>query len=190
MGLPSGSLDWLGPFAPESDSLWTKMQLGKISEREYWNVRTKEVALRIGKNWTSMSDFVKAVRGKCPLEIIRPQFLKFFESLKKTDLRLAILSNELDLFYGRDFRKKLPFLEKFEIIYDATYTKILKPNPKSYWACINSLNLAPRDCLFIDDQILNIRGAKLIGLKTIQFNVTKPNESYEEIASFIGLKNE
>ena len=110
--------------------------------------------------------------------------------LESTNLRLAILSNELDLFYGPDFRKHLPFLKKFDVIYDATYTKILKPDPNSYLACIKSLYLEPQDCLFIDDQIVNIKGAELIGLNTVQFDVTKPNESYEEIASYIGLKNE
>ncbi len=190
LGLPSGTLDWLGPFAPESDLLWKKMQLGKISEREYWRLRTEQVAQLIGKNWTNMSDLVKAVRSKYPLEIIRPQFLNFFKSLESTNLRLAILSNELDLFYGPDFRKHLPFFKKFDVIYDATYTKILKPDPNSYLACIKSLGLVPQDCLFIDDQIVNIKGAELVGLNTVQFDVTKPSKSYERIKSYIGMKNE
>ena len=34
---------------------------------------------------------------------------------------LAILSNELDLFYGADFREKLPFLADFDVIVDAMF---------------------------------------------------------------------
>ena len=29
LGLPLGTLNWMGPFAPECDLLWQKMQSGK-----------------------------------------------------------------------------------------------------------------------------------------------------------------
>ena len=45
LGLGKGSLTWRGPFAPETDPLWQSMQAGEISERDYWRVRTEEVAL-------------------------------------------------------------------------------------------------------------------------------------------------
>ena len=178
LGLPKGSLNWLGPFDPSSDSLWQAMQSDQISERDYWKERTKEVAALVGANWVQMSDFVKAARGSEPLEIIRPEAIMAIEHWKNNNVRLAILSNELDLFYGDKFRGKLPFLDVFDVIQDATYTKILKPDPRAYISCLNDLDLQPQDCLFIDDQFRNIIGAQKVGLNTIHFNVLNPKESF------------
>ena len=178
LGLPKGSLNWLGPFDPSSDSLWQAMQSDQISERDYWKERTKEVAALVGANWVQMSDFVKAARGSEPLEIIRPEAIMAIEYWKNNNVRLAILSNELDLFYGDKFRGKLPFLDVFDVIQDATYTKILKPDPRAYMSCLNDLNLQPQDCLFIDDQFRNIVGAQKVGLNTIHFDVLNPKDSF------------
>ena len=109
------------------------------------------------------------------------EFLEVIVTAKLKGVRLAILSNELDLFYGSEFREKLSFLEDFEVIHDATYTKILKPTPDAYISCLRDLNLRARDCLFIDDQKRNIDGAKNIGLSTIHFNVIEPRASYKEV---------
>ena len=176
--LPKGSLNWLGPFDPSSDSLWQAMQSDQISERDYWKERTKEVAALVGANWVQMSDFVKAARGSEPLEIIRPEAIMAIEHWKNNNVRLAILSNELDLFYGDKFRGKLPFLDVFDVILDATYTKILKPDPRAYISCLNDLDLQPQDCLFIDDQFRNIIGAQKVGLNTIHFDVLNPKDSF------------
>lgn len=178
LGLPNGSLNWLGPFDPSSDSLWQAMQSDQISERDYWQERTKEVATLVGANWAQMSDFVKAARGSEPLEVIRPEAILAIERWKNNNVRLAILSNELDLFYGDKFRGKLPFLDVFDVIHDATYTKVLKPDPRAYISCLNDLDLQPQDCLFIDDQFRNIIGAKKVGLNTIHFDVLNPKESF------------
>ena len=62
LGLPSGSLTWRGPFAPETDPLWQDMQAGRITERDYWLARAKEVGAMVGQDWRSMKDFVVAAQ--------------------------------------------------------------------------------------------------------------------------------
>jgi len=44
---------------------------------------------------------------------------------------LAILSNELDLFYGVGFRDRLPLLGLFDVLVDAP-TPDLKPDSRAY----------------------------------------------------------
>lgn len=188
LGLPAGSLTWRGPFAPESDPLWRDMQADKISERDYWRQRTQEVAKLVGADWREMSDFVKAARGADPLPIIRPEALAAIERAKNAGKKLAVLSNELDLFYGAAFREKLPFLKDFAVISDATYTGILKPDPSAYLDCLDQLNLPPQACVFVDDQLRNIKGADKIGLQTVHFDVKTPAASYDEALGKLGLK--
>lgn len=180
LGLAAGSLTWRGPFDPAGDALWQRMQADEISERDYWRQRTREVAGLVGADWTEMADFVMAARGASPAEIIRPQALEAIESARAAGVRLAILSNELDLFYGAGFRRKLPFLNGFDIIHDATYTRILKPDRRAYLDCIAELGLAPGACVFVDDQARNIAGAQAVGMRTVHFDVRSPDSSYQQ----------
>lgn len=187
LGLQAGTLTWQGPFDPANDALWTSMQADEISERDYWMTRTKEVGQLIGEDWTSMQQFVIAARGADPLPVIRPEFLSAIETLKAKGYRLAILSNELDLFYGADFRDKLPFLKDFEVIVDATYTNILKPDPRAYEDVLQQLNLPAEQCVFVDDQLRNVNGSIAAGMKTVHFDVCNPQASYTEALAYFDL---
>lgn len=188
LGLPTGSLTWQGPFAPEADPLWRAMQADEISERDYWKSRTAEVGKLTGQNWSEMSDFVRAARGAEPDAIIRPEFRTTIAACKAAGVRLAILSNELDLFYGADFREKLPFLKDFEVIVDATYTGILKPDARAYELVLQALGLPAADCVFVDDQLRNIKGAEALGLPAVHFDVMAPSQSYAEALRLLDLE--
>ena len=188
LGLTVGSLTWQGPFAPESDPLWQSMLADQITEREYWHARAAEVGQLIGKDWSNMADFVQAARGDAPSEIIRPEALAAISTVKNAGRPLAILSNELDLFYGTSFRQKLPFLTDFDVIVDATYTGVLKPAPEAYGNCLEQLGLAAGQCIFVDDQARNIDGADAVGLQTVLFDVAAPRQSFGRALSAMGLK--
>lgn len=187
LGLAPGTLTWRGPFAPETDPLWQCMQAGEISERDYWHIRTREVGALVGQDWSEMSQFVRAARGAEPDKIIRPEALAAIEAARAAGFKLAILSNELDLFYGADFREKLPFLARFDVIHDATYTGILKPDPRAYAACLDALGLPAAACVFVDDQARNIAGARAAGLQTVHFAVADPAASYHEALRLLGV---
>ncbi|OAN69411.1 HAD family hydrolase [Rhodobacteraceae bacterium EhC02] len=187
LGLAPGTLTWRGPFDPGRDPLWQDMQADRITERDYWRLRTAEVAMLTGRNWTQMSDFVRAARGADPDAVIRPEFREAIAKARAAGVRLAILSNELDLFYGTDFRDKLPFLADFEVIVDATHTGILKPDPAAYRLCLDQLGLPAASCVFVDDQARNITGAQAVGLPCVQFDVAQPARSYDRALTLLGL---
>ncbi len=185
LGLSPGSLAWQGPFAPETDDLWTAMQNGEVSEREYWVQRTIEVGGLLGERWTEISQFVTAARGADPESAVRPEALQAIDTAKTHGARLAILSNELDLFYGPEFRSKLPFLQDFDVIADATYTKIRKPDARAYLDCANALGVKPRHCIFVDDQAINVKGARAVGMNTVHFDVRQPGKSFEQALTLL-----
>jgi len=187
LGLAPGTLTWRGPFDPASDPLWRAMQADEISERDYWLRRTREVAQVTGRPFCEMADFVKAARGADPNAVIRPEALAAIEIARRAGCRLAILSNELDLFYGTEFRDRLAFLQDFDVIVDATYTKILKPDPHAYRLCLDELGLPAAACVFVDDQLRNVRGAQAIGMQTVHFDVLNPGPSFDDALRLLGL---
>ncbi len=187
LGLPAGTLTWRGPFDPETDPLWVSMQNRKISERDYWMTRTKEVGRLVGENWTDMKTFVQRARGAEAELVLRPEARDAITRAKDAGLRLGILSNELDLFYGVEFRKRFPLIDLFDVIVDATYTKILKPDPRAYEQLISEIGLPREACVFVDDQLKNIEGAEAVKLPNVHFDVTRPADGYARALSMLGL---
>lgn len=188
LGLVPGSLTWKGPFDPSTDPLWVSMQNRQITERDYWMTRTRETGRLVGEEWTSMVEFVKRARGAEPALVLRPEARDAILKAKAAGLKLAILSNELDLFYGVEFRKRFPLIELFDVIIDATYTQILKPDTRAYALCLDALKLKAADCVFVDDQLKNVEGAIACGIPTVHFDVTKPGKSYAEALTLLGIQ--
>lgn len=180
LGLAAGTLTWQGPFAPETDTLWQAMQADQISERDYWLQRTREVGRLLDEEWTEMQTFVQRARGSDVAAVIRPEAVSTIQQAKALGYKLGILSNELDLFYGADFRERLPLLKNFDVIVDATYTGILKPDPRAYQACLQALGVAAVQAVFVDDQARNIEGAKACGLQVVTFDVFEPAQSFSK----------
>lgn len=188
LGLPAGTLNWRGPFAAAGeDLLWEAVQRNEISERGYWLTRTREVGTLMGEDWCEMQTLVSRARGSDLDAIIRPEALDTIHKAHAAGYRLAILSNELDLFYGKALREQLSFLALFEVIVDATYTQILKPDPRSYLNCCELLGLSPSQCVFVDDQVRNVQGAVAVGMQTVQFEVTAPEKSYAQVRQLLKL---
>lgn len=187
LGLQSGQLSWRGPFDPDTDALWVAMQADQITERDYWLTRSRETGALIGKTWTTMSDLLIAARGDSPDDIIRPEFLTTLKRVKSAGYPVAILSNELDLFYGPDFRARLGFLPQIDLIHDATYTGTLKPGASAYENLIADLGVAAPDCVFVDDQRRNVEGARAIGMEVVHFDVMNPGQSFARAETLLGL---
>lgn len=187
LGLPPGTLTWKGPFDPASDPLWQAMQADQLSERDYWMTRTREVGRLLGEDWDKMETFVQRARGADVEAVIRPDAVSLIQAAKAAGKKLAILSNELDLFYGADFRRRLPLLQLFDVTVDATYTGILKPDPRAYAAVTEALGLPAHDCVFVDDQKRNADGGVKAGMQVVHFDVLHPAASFQRARELLGL---
>lgn len=190
LGLAPGTLTWRGPFDPQGDALWREMQAGRISERDYYLARTREVGRLVGEDWERMETFVQRARGADAEAVVRPEAVDAVHRAKAGGCKVAVLSNELDLFYGAGFRERLPLLRLCDVIVDATYTDLLKPDPRAYALCLRELGLPAPACVFVDDQPRNVEGARRVGLQVVQFDVARPAQSYREALALLGLEGD
>jgi len=147
----------------------------------------REVGALVGERWEAMETFVQRARGADHEAAIRPEALAAIEAARRAGCRLAILSNELDLFYGADFRRRLPFMAAFDVVVDATHTGILKPDARAYRQCLDELGLPAEACVFVDDQLRNIAGAERVGLRCVHFDVMQPAASYAQALALLGI---
>lgn len=171
LGLRAGSLQWRGPIAPETDPLWQAMQRGELTERDYWARRAAELGAAVGEQGWDVQTLMSRVRQSDPAAIVRPQMRQLITAARRQEIRLGILSNELELFYGAELLARMDVIGLFDAVVDATHTGILKPDPRAYAEAIERLKLEAPAILFVDDQFRNIAGAARAGMQTQHFDL-------------------
>ncbi len=186
LGIPRGTLNWAGPFEPESDPLWRQVVSGEFSERDYWGQRAREVGNLVGEDWR-IQDFCRK-HNELPAHIVlRPEILALIADVKEAGLKFGILTNELELFHGKDWVLAVPFADKIDVLVDATHTRILKPDPGAYELAREALGLSAHEIVFVDDQPRNVAGASAVGIRSFYFDIVHPRESLSAVRSALGV---
>ena len=182
LGLKPGQLSWLGPIDPSTDHLWRAMQKDEITERAYWATRAREMGNLVGESDWDVLTMLHRVRQTDPNEVVRPQIKKLIEATNRNGIKIGILSNELELFYGEEFPAKMDILKYMDFTVDATHTEILKPDPRAYQLAIDAMQLRPEEILFVDDQFRNIAGGVRAELQTQYFDLRDIDGNIQAIA--------
>jgi len=190
LGLSRGSLTWLGPLAPETDPLWQSMQRDEISERDYWAIRARELGEAVGERDWEVLTMLTRIRQVDPNEVVRPAMQRLIRAACDAGIKVSMLTNELELFYGKEFLSRMDVLDLFDTIVDATHTNILKPDPRSYAMAIEAMGLPAQDILFVDDQFRNIAGAVKAGLQTQYFDLRDVPGQIASVATRLNLSME
>lgn len=86
----------------------------------------------------------------------------------RQNYKTALLSNNLDELVVR-MEKELELDKYFDEIVFSYRVDMVKPDRRIYEYCLNRLNLAPQETVFIDDRLVNIEGAEKLGINSILF---------------------
>ena len=81
----------------------------------------------------------------------------------------------------------MPFAGQVDAVVDATHTHILKPDPRAYRMALQSLGLAARQVLFIDDQHRNVEGGAATGIRSLHLDITMPDECIAQARALLGV---
>ena len=164
------------------------MLRGKISERDYWARRAAEVGRMLGhEDWTPL-DYFKAIRGSDPDRAVRESARRTVSAARAAGLFVGIVSNELELFWGRPFMDRLDLLREVDVLVDATHTGVLKPDPRAYRAALDALGVRAERALFVDDQQRNVDGARAAGMAAMFFDVADPDGSFARVRETLGIE--
>ena len=185
--LAPGSLTWLGPLDPTTDPLWASMQRDEITERDYWAFRSDQLGLAVGESGWDMLTMAQRLRGMDPNSAIRPEMQRLVERARVSGIRVGVLSNEFELFTGKGMAERIDVLRDLDAFVDATHTKILKPDPRSYVLAVEALKCQPHEVLFVDDQFRNVAGAVRAGLQTQHFDLRDVPGNIAAIAARLRL---
>ncbi len=188
LGLPPGTLRWMGPVDPATDPDWQAMAAGNgVTEREYWERRAAEIGELAGVELT-LTAYMRLMFDPPRSELIRPEALAVASRAKAAGLGVSVLSNDLRTFHGRVWEHGVEFLQGVDHIIDCSDTNIFKPDPRAYERAIEIVATSPERVLFIDDQQQNVAGAIGAGLAGRWFDIANAKQAWHEVAATLGLE--
>jgi beta-phosphoglucomutase family hydrolase len=91
--------------------------------------------------------------------------------LKQNNIPMAVATSAptVNLDFVLD---KLKISSYFEVLVDESFVKHGKPDPEIYRVTAQRLNIAPENCIVIEDSIFGIQSAKANGMKVIGITTT------------------
>jgi putative hydrolase of the HAD superfamily len=97
-----------------------------------------------------------------------PPMIELMQELKASGKRMAMLTNNVRE-WEPVWRPMLPVDEIFETVVDSGFVGVRKPEARIYEITLERLGLPAEACLFVDDLLPNIEGARSAGMKAVHF---------------------
>jgi putative hydrolase of the HAD superfamily len=142
-----------------SDPVLLEFECGRISERDFH----RRVETLVGVAFP-LDDF-RACWNSILREEIEPT-LALLEELRRTDLKIGILSNTNHTHFEW-LRARIAAFEQLEHVYASHQIGLRKPDRAAYEYVLKQMNVAPERAVFIDDLAVNLDGAREAGMLVI-----------------------
>jgi putative hydrolase of the HAD superfamily len=137
---------------------------GALTAAEYW----RDIALGTGADITlDVIEELKAVDTASWMHFDEAMW-QWLDDLRAAGKRLAMLSN-MPRELGEALKTRTRKLELFNQVTLSYEVDSVKPDPAIYEHCLAGLGATPKDSLFFDDKIENVRGAERLGIRAQQF---------------------
>lgn len=143
-------------------SLWVELDRGTVTENDIFeqvsiNFNQKEISVlkNVLDNWHL---FKTEISGA----------YEFILKLKEQSYGIYLLSNVGQRFY--DFKDKFRVFNLFDSCFISSDYKLIKPDKDIYIKMLEINNLNPKESVFIDDRLINVKAASDCGINAILFN--------------------
>lgn len=172
--------------ATARDDLWQEMLAHEVTERAYWSRRAGELGAAVGEQWDTRN-MINRIYDSPPEDWLVPDVNELMRDAKAAGVPLGALTNDLEDFHGREWVEGQDWLKVFDVIVDASITKILKPDPRAYALGAEAIGVAPEQIVYLDDMPWNIAGGVAAGLQAIQVGHDDPAPAVAEARRRLGL---
>lgn len=133
-------------------------------------------------NLLKWSDYKKILERIYSEEKLNKELIKWILN-KKRIYKISTLTNN-SVFFRKLAKEKFKIYDLFDFFMTSGEIGLLKPDPKIYKYALKKIKALPKECLFIDNKIDNIKAAKNLKFKTILF---ENNKKFFEQVKKIGI---
>jgi putative hydrolase of the HAD superfamily len=169
---------WLGaPPAPAADANPIHaLETGAMSAQEFECRLAERLRTRTGTAPTA-----EGLLGRMFAQFrAEPSMLTVLGRARRHGIRTALLSNSWGLDYPRDGWDEL-----FDVVVISGEVGLRKPDPAIYRLVAERLDVAPEECVFVDDLSPNVRAAAAVGMVGIHH--TDPVTTVAELEAVFDL---
>ena len=174
--------DWpdvvLGPTVG-SDPDYERMSIGEIDEHDYLAI----VRARLADAGIDV-DPVTAIDWPTQERAVAWQLVAAAGAQRRPQ---GLLTNDASKWLGDDWWETWSGAGHFAELIDVRHVGVRKPAPEPYLAAAEALGLEPRECLFIDDMVVNCEGAEAIGMASHHVDIRHSDDDLGALADRLGL---
>lgn len=140
---------------------WLQYDQGKIEREDM----IKNINVRIDTKYHSLvKDMIYHWYLHCP---VIQEMISIIKELKEKGYGIYLLSNTNIHF--EEYKDSIETFNYFDGFYISAKTKLVKPNKEIFEDFVNTFDLKVEECIFIDDMIDNVNGAKQAGMQGYHF---------------------
>jgi epoxide hydrolase-like predicted phosphatase len=153
-------------FESESSQRASK---GEIPEEAHWQAVAGVLGLSRQEADKIIDEFFSGDRADATL-------LDFLRNLRP-EHKVGLISNAWSGL--RAFITRQKFEDVFDVLIISAEVGVMKPQSHIYHLALESLGVRPEESLFVDDVLVNVEAARLLGMSAIHF--TQPEKALEEL---------
>ena len=183
--LPSDFLRKVNSTNPD-DNAWAKLERSEVNLEEF-NLLFEEESNELGH----------AVKGKEVIALlqgqIRPEMVNALQKIKGKLIQ-ACLTNNIQSLKKETFEennvsvsgKHEEIMKLFDFVIESSKVNLRKPDPSFYKLACEKAEIEPFEAVFLDDLGINLRPAKILGMKTIK--VIDSIDALQELQKLIPIE--
>jgi HAD superfamily hydrolase (TIGR01509 family) len=150
-----------------------RASLGTVSPQEHW----VDVIQRLGLPLSEADSVRQEFFAGDTLDLDLINFLRSLRPKYRTGLLSNAWSDMREYLVGQKID------DAFDQLIISAEVGIMKPDVRIYRLALEKLGVAPAEAVFVDDSIVNIEGARAVGMYAIQF--TRPDQTLEELKKLL-----
>jgi putative hydrolase of the HAD superfamily len=155
---------------------------GDISAHQYWTEMARAAGAELSARQVEhLREIDLAMWSR-----LNPSVLHWAGQLRATGMKTAVLSNMHDDMVQK-VRKDPSWAELFDCMTLSSAIHIAKPDAGIFTYCLECLNVAPHEALFVDDREPNVQAAQAMGIRGIVAASPKQLRSELEAIGFTPL---
>lgn len=156
LGLDAGDLERL----VHGSDLWIAAQRGELTSDAYWLAIADRLNLSIEDLPILREDYFQG-------DVFDAELVRLIDTLRDQGYRLGLLSN--DSLALREKLVQLDLVRHFDAVVISAEIGAMKPEAAAYRAVAKALDVSTPECLFIDDNPVNIDGATAVGIEGLLY---------------------
>ena len=183
--LPSDFLRKVNSTNPD-DNAWAKLERSEVNLEEF-DLLFEEESNKLGH----------AVKGKEVIALlqgqIRPEMVNALQKIKGKLIQ-ACLTNNIQSLKKETFEennvsvsgKHEEIMKLFDFVIESSKVNLRKPDPAFYKLACEKAEIDPFEAVFLDDLGINLKPAKILGMKTIK--VIDSIDALQELQKLIPIE--